>query len=79
MTKQLHVLFDEESCRDIEHTARTHRMTIAEWARQTRCRARLSPLERAKPNDDARIRRYEKIWQLVDRCEHLTTETNIHA
>ena len=34
---------------------------------------------RATPSDDARIRRYVEIWQLVDSCEHLTADADKHA
>lgn len=78
MTRQVYVPLGEESFRGIEHTARTHRVTIAEWARKTRCRVRSSPLERAKPSDNARIRREEN-GQLVDSCEHLTMDADKHA
>ncbi len=35
MTKRLRVLFDDDEYRDIQHTARENRMTVAEWVRQT--------------------------------------------
>ena len=35
MTKRLQVLFDDNEYRDIQHTARENRMTVAEWVRQT--------------------------------------------
>ena len=34
MTKRLQVLIDDPEWREIQKTARAHRMTIAEWVRQ---------------------------------------------
>ena len=34
MTKRLQVLLEEPELRDIQRTARAHRMTVAEWVRQ---------------------------------------------
>jgi len=35
MSKRLQVLFDDSELREIRRTARRHRMTVAEWVRQT--------------------------------------------
>ena len=34
MTKRLQVLIDDPEWREIQKTARAHRMTVAEWVRQ---------------------------------------------
>ena len=34
MTKRLQVLIDDPEWREIQKTARVHRMTVAEWVRQ---------------------------------------------
>jgi len=35
MSKRLQVLLDEDELREIQRIARTRRMTVAEWVRQT--------------------------------------------
>lgn len=35
MSKRLQVLMDELDFRELQRTARRHRMTVAEWVRQT--------------------------------------------
>jgi predicted ATPase len=35
MSKRLQVLFDEQEFSEIQEIARRHRMTVAEWVRQT--------------------------------------------
>lgn len=45
MTKRLQVLLDESELRDLQRVARAHRMTVAEWVRQTlRAARRREPL-----------------------------------
>ena len=50
MTKRLQVLLDETDWREIQRTARAHKLTVAEWVRQTlraaRTRAPSSDVER---------------------------------
>ena len=47
MSKRLQVLFDEPELREIQRTARAHKMTVAEWVRQTlrAARRRESPAD----------------------------------
>jgi hypothetical protein len=47
MTRRLQVLLDDEEMRDIQATARRHKMTTAEWVRGALRAARL----RASPSD----------------------------
>ena len=35
MSKRLQVLFDEEELEELQEVAQRHRMTLAEWVRQT--------------------------------------------
>jgi len=45
MTKRLQVLLEEAELRDLQRVARAHRMTVAEWVRQTlRAARRREPL-----------------------------------
>lgn len=48
MTKRLQVLLEESELRDLQRVARAHRMTVAEWVRQTlRAARRREPLGEA--------------------------------
>lgn len=47
MSKRLQVVMDDQELRDIERAARVHRMTVAEWVRQT-----LRAARRAEPRGD---------------------------
>lgn len=42
MSKRLQVVLDEEEYREIQRTARRHRMSVSEWVRQALRRARRS-------------------------------------
>lgn len=45
MSKRLQVLLDDAELRDLRRVARAHRMTVAEWVRQTlRAARRREPL-----------------------------------
>jgi hypothetical protein len=45
MIKRLQVLLEEKELRDLQRVARAHRMTVAEWVRQTlRAARRQEPL-----------------------------------
>ena len=53
MSKRLQVLLDEEEIREIQRMARRHRMSVAEWVRQSlRAARRLEPLGDAKKKLD---------------------------
>jgi hypothetical protein len=48
VSKRLQVLLDEAELRDLQRVARAHRMTVAEWVRQTlRHARRLEPMDAA--------------------------------
>lgn len=49
MSKRLQVLLKESELREIQRTARRHRMTVAEWVRQV-----LRAARRSEPRSDAR-------------------------
>lgn len=49
MSKRLQVLFDEEELAEIQAIAQRHRMTVAEWVRQT-----LRVARQQQPLTDAR-------------------------
>ncbi len=51
MSKRLQVLFDEKELVEIQTIARRHRMTVAEWVRQT-----LRVARQQQPLADARIK-----------------------
>ena len=48
MSKRLQVLLEESELREIQHSARRHRMTVAEWVRQA-----LRSARRSEPRSDA--------------------------
>ena len=48
MSKRLQVLIDDPEWREIQKTARAHRMTVAEWVRQA-----LRAARRRAPSTDA--------------------------
>ena len=48
MSKRLQVLIDDPEWREIQKTARAHRMTVAEWVRQA-----LRAARRTAPSTDA--------------------------
>lgn len=48
MSKRLQVVFDESEYREIEQTARRHRLTVSEWVRQS-----LRAARRAEPGRGA--------------------------
>jgi hypothetical protein len=52
MSKRLQVLFDEPEWKDIRRTARSQRMTVAEWVRQA---LRAARQERSAKDPHAKI------------------------
>ena len=48
MSKRLQVLLEEAELREIQRSARRHRMTVAEWVRQA-----LRAARRSEPRSDA--------------------------
>jgi hypothetical protein len=49
MSKRLQVIFDDAELREIKQAARRHRLTVAEWVRQT-----LRAARRQAPGGDAK-------------------------
>jgi len=59
MSKRLQVLFDDAELRDIQQTARRHKLTVAEWVRQT-----LRAARRREPRGD-RARKLQAVREAV--------------
>ena len=60
MSKRLQVVLDDREMREIQQVARRHRMTVAEWVRQTLRAARLE-----EPRVDAR-KKLESVRHAVE-------------
>jgi len=60
MSKRLQVLFDEEDLDELQEIAQRHRMTLAEWVRQTLREARRREPRRSAASKRQAVRRAMK-------------------
>lgn len=61
MSKRLQVILDDEELAEIRAVARRHRVTVAEWVRQSLRRAR---------QDEPRVPADEKLRAIASAAEH---------
>ena len=69
MTKRLQVLLDEDEYQEIQTVARTQRMTVAEWVRQTLRKAKATQPKSV----EAKLRAIEK----ASRYNHPTADIDV--
>lgn len=70
MTKRLQVLLEEPEWKEIQRTARAHKMTVAEWVRQALRSARRASSSKDLDRKMAAIRR-------AARCAHPIADIDV--